>query len=145
MRNIAALKDLDRLAECRLRRDLQGCGAMHKNVCRIHNCNAEQTRRLDETTKLFSNYTDCIGKERAQSCNEIIALVGSTGEHDDSLLIYTFFLADVRYNPKVQIFIPCTWLYHARIFDWSSLQFPAAAQLHFGSHRMEVLDTEALS
>ena len=108
VRNIAALKDLDRPVERRLRRDLQGCGAMHKNVCRIHNCNAEQTRRLDEITKLFSNYIDFIGKERAQSCNEIIALVGSSGDHDDSLLIYTFFLADVRYNPKVQIYIPCT-------------------------------------
>ena len=120
------------------RRNLQGCAAEWRNVCRLHLLSRVEAYELDQITLLMQKYARAIGKERFCSRNEIICF---RGHHPDGKTkFYKFFLLqDLRMNPEVQFFVPVFWGCYDSDGADGLWEFPQEGELHVGTPRMECL------
>jgi hypothetical protein len=118
---------------------LLGCGFNAKNVCRRHALSCEEVQALDDVTRRLYQYVDSLGKECAQSCNNLILLTYTNAGGFQRYLWR--LLVDAWFNPKVQIYSPLV-VYGQAASSRVPLEFPLDAEIKSGKPRMETLDTD---
>jgi len=123
--------------------ELQGCAALHRNICLKHCLSRVQGRRMTQLTSRLTSFVDSLGKEQAQSANTIFVHVGEGGE-DEPNLYQWWLLVDARYNPKVQVCSPIEVPATSRK-RYSPLVSPIKAEVAVGKPNMEVLHYNKLS
>lgn len=85
-------------------REVHGCFAQKKNICRV--VLEEGVRaRVDDLTRRFNSWSDSLGSEKAASCEGLLWLHGERPGVDP--LDMCLLMADQRLKPKVQLFIRC--------------------------------------
>ena len=121
---------------------LFGCHPLSLEACRAHGNGGCALGEIDQILRLLTDYTDHIGKDRAQSCETLIAMACETSPGAPQQ-IYLQLMVDTHYKPKHQFFVAAVPPGKDRSF--MACEFPFNATLASGLPCMETCGLELQS
>ena len=117
-----------------MRRELEGCCAGAKNVCREHMVSPVNCMRIDSLTGILTQFVESLGKENAHACNTVFLWRGLANNKAVAPIYFWRLLVDCRWSPKMQILAVVTV---AEFNGANEIAFPLSAEIALCPPRME--------